>query len=85
LRIDLVCWHCGKATAAEVQREPQFAFEVVGWANDVGMLGVLDTPNRRALVFCDEAHADAERTKAGGFRLRRRGFGSEVAAEQRGP
>ena len=70
MRVELVCWHCGAAVAAEVSRPPQFAFEVAGWANDVGMLGVLDNEHRRALVFCNEAHANAQRRKDGQFRLR---------------
>lgn len=59
---------------AEVPHAPQFAFEIAGWANDVGMLGVIDRANRRALVFCGRAHADAELTKDGRFRVRKKGL-----------
>lgn len=73
MRIELVCWHCGISKAAEVPHEPRFAFEVAGWANDVGMYGVMDTADRRSLVFCNQSHAQAEQTKAGGFRVRAKG------------
>lgn len=73
MRIELVCWHCGSSKVAEVPHEPRFAFEVAGWANDIGMHGVMDTAHRRALVFCSRAHAEAEQTKVGGFRVRPRG------------
>ena len=81
ISIDLVCWHCGKATAAEVPRHPMFAFEIAGWANDVGMKGYLDLRRHRALVFCNEEHADAERTKAGHFRLKALGPTTKESAE----
>lgn len=73
ITIHLVCWHCGQSRAAEVPHEPQFAFQVAGWANDVGMKGYLDMYRGRALVFCSEEHAAAERTKAGFFRARPKG------------
>ena len=74
--IRLVCWYCGKATAAEVPKLPQFAFQVAGWANDVGMLGILDPVNSRSLVFCNDACLAAETTKRGTIRLRPRGVKS---------
>lgn len=70
MRIQLVCWACGRSKAAEVAQAPQFAFEVVGWANDIGMVGVFDLANRRALVFCSSAHAESQRTRSGRFRQR---------------
>ena len=73
----LVCWHCGKAKGVEVAQPPQFAFEVAGWANDVGMHGVIDMRHGRALVFCNESCAKAEMTKSGDFRLRARGNASK--------
>lgn len=76
----LTCWHCGKTTCIEVQGPPQFAFEVAGWANDVGMLGVLDMKHRRSLVFCNRACADAETTRSGDFRVRAKGVRTDLPA-----
>lgn len=69
IRVNLVCWHCGSATLVEVSHQPQFAFEIAGWANDVGMLGVMDIDHGRCLVFCNQEHADAQKTKSGGYRV----------------
>lgn len=71
--IGLTCWHCGKTTLAEVPGNPQFAFELAGYANDAGLVGALDMQYGRALVFCNKEHADAEKTKHGSFRLRPKG------------
>lgn len=76
----LKCWHCGKEKCIEVTGPPQFAFEVAGWANDVGMLGVMDMKHGRSLVFCDHACSNAEKTKDGSFRARPKGVQS--AAQQ---
>lgn len=73
MQVSLRCWHCGETVAVEVPEPPQFAFQVAGWANDIGWKGYLDMRYSRALVFCSEAHAEAERTKAGQFRVRPRG------------
>jgi hypothetical protein len=70
MRASLVCWHCGEAKEVEIPHEPQFAFQVAGWANDVGMKGYFDLARGRVLLFCNEEHANAERTKSGAFRVR---------------
>lgn len=72
--ISLCCFHCGAAKEAEVAGSPRFAFEVAGWANDIGMLGVLDMKRHRALVFCNADCAKAEQLRDGSFRLRARGI-----------
>lgn len=71
--IGLTCWHCGKTVLAEVPSNPRFAFELVGYANDVGLVGALDMQHSRALIFCNQGHADAEKTKHGAYRLRPKG------------
>jgi hypothetical protein len=81
MNIQLVCWHCGKSTSAEVSQPPQFAFQLAGWANDVGMLGVLDLANSRSLVFCDDDCLKAETTKRGTLRIRPRGVQHKAAGE----
>lgn len=68
--IALRCWHCGKTTVIDVQEPPQFAFQIAGWADDIGWRGHIDMHHGRSLVFCSNEHADAERTKAGHFRRR---------------
>lgn len=65
-----VCWHCRIEKQVEIPRPPQFAFELAGWANDVGMYGAIDGYNGRSLIFCNEEHANNEKTKAGRFRIR---------------
>ena len=72
-RINLVCWHCGAGREAIVPGPPQFAFELVGWATDAGMVSYFDRHYGRALIFCNPDHARAELTKRGTFRLRPKG------------
>jgi hypothetical protein len=72
-RATLICWHCRKERDVVLPHAPQFAFELAKWADDVGMLGVIDLAYGRALIFCDETCAKAERTKRGGYRFRPRG------------
>lgn len=79
MQVSLTCWHCGKTQPIEVAAPPQFAFEVAGWANDVGMLGVLDMKRGRALVFCNDSCASAEKTSDGSFRARPKGVQPQAA------
>lgn len=81
MRAMLKCWHCGKERCIEVSGPPQFAFEVAGWANDVGMHGVLDMKHGRSLVFCNQACAKAETTKDGSFRARPKGVQPATAQQ----
>ena len=69
-RTTLVCWHCGKSRDISTHGPAMFAFEVAAWANDAGMLGVIDHDHGRALVFCGQGCAREELTKKGRFRLR---------------
>jgi hypothetical protein len=83
MKATLVCWGCGAKRDVEIPHEPQFAFELVGWANDVGMVGYFDMGYGRALIFCNEEHAKAQMTKRGMFRFRPKaipGKPQEVAA-----
>ena len=66
----LVCWHCGAAREVLTHGPAQFAFEVAGWADDVGMKGFFDMARGRVLVFCNGDHARQQMTKNGRFRLR---------------
>ena len=81
--IDLKCWHCGKTATIEVMEPPQFAFQIAGWANDIGWRGHIDMMHGRSLVFCSDEHADAERTKAGHFRLRPKRANAELTGAAR--
>jgi hypothetical protein len=74
---NLVCWHCGKQHAVSLPHPPQFAFELAGWASDVGLFGAFDMYRGRALVFCNEDHANAEKTKSGQYRARPKGPAKE--------
>ena len=74
ITITLVCWSCGKSMDAQVPRLPMFAFEIAGWANDVGMAGYIDHQHGRSLVFCDERCAKDQMTRAGSFRARPKRF-----------
>jgi hypothetical protein len=67
--VEFVCWHCRAPKKVEIPHEPQFAFEIAGWANDAGMYGAMDMRYGRALIFCNEEHANNEKTKAGYFRM----------------
>ena len=73
MKAELICWHCGAATQTEIPHPPQFAFEMVGWAKEVGMTGYFDMRYGRALLFCNPDHARAEMTKKGTFRFRAKG------------
>lgn len=68
--LTLVCFGCGAKLAIEVSRPPQFAFELAGWAQDVGWKGELDFYRHRALVFCSDGCRDKSKTKQGTYRLR---------------
>ena len=69
--ISLSCWTCRKSIDVEVPGPPQFAFEVAGWANDVGWIGTIDLRRYRSLVFCSSDCQCAAKTKAGHYRARR--------------
>ena len=70
MNITLKCWHCGKTATIDVAEPPKFAFQLAGWADHIGWRGHIDMRSGRSLVFCSDEHADAERTKAGYFRVR---------------
>lgn len=70
MRAKLVCWSCGASKDVVIPHEPQFAFEVAGWANDAGMAGYIDMDYGRSLVFCNENCAKDQMTKKGRFRFR---------------
>ena len=70
--IRLVCWSCSNGKDGVVSGPPQFAFQVAGWANDLGMLGVLDLVNSRSLVFCNEKCFKDQMTRRGTLRQRPR-------------
>jgi hypothetical protein len=72
-----VCWHCRAKKKVEIPHPPQFAFELAKWANDAGMYGVMDMRYSRSLIFCNEEHANNEKTKAGHFRMRPKGPGAQ--------
>lgn len=77
MTITLVCWYCKKKLSVQVNRPPQFAYELVEMANEVDWFGVLDMRRHRALVFCCEEHAEQEKTKAGFYRKYPKGVKSE--------
>ncbi len=65
----LICWTCGKSVDVEAP-DPQFGFELLGYAMNAGWIGSTDHERRRVLVFCSEACDGKARRKDGGFRLR---------------
>lgn len=67
-KITLKCWSCGKIQDAEVNRYPEFAFEVAKMATDSGWHGWMDMRYSRSLVFCSENCVKKQQTKDGGFR-----------------
>lgn len=67
--ITLVCWSCGKSKTILAPELPMFAFEVVNYANQAGMLGVIDHQHSRSLVFCNEKCLKDQLTKKGQIRL----------------
>lgn len=67
----LSCWTCHSSINVEVPGPPQFAFEVAGWAKDVGWIGSIDMRYNRSLVFCSADCQCKALTKAGHFRARR--------------
>lgn len=73
-RATFVCWHCGEARSLEVELQPTFGFEVAALAKYVDFVAYHDFHRGRVLLFCDKAHADAERTKAGYFRRSPKGI-----------
>jgi hypothetical protein len=73
VQIGLVCWHCGAKKNVFASRGPEFAFELVGLAQEAGMVGYFDMGRGRALIFCNSDHARNEMTKAGQFRARPKG------------
>lgn len=66
----LACWSCRRTISIGVSSPPRFAFELAGWANDVGWIGVLDWPNNRGLVFCSQGCVEAAKKNDGSFRKR---------------
>ena len=66
----LVCWSCKAEKQIEVAAPPMFAFEVAGWAQDVGWKGVVDIQHGRSVVFCSDECKAHQTTKAGTLRAR---------------
>ena len=81
----LACWTCGKTAAIKVSARPQFAFEVAGWAKDIGWLGVLDMDHSRSLVFCSHECCEKAKTKRGTFRARSPRHNATVVARAEQP
>lgn len=79
IKANFVCWHCGAQHEAIIPHPPQFAFELAGWAKDAGLFGAMDMYRGRALIFCNEEHANAEKTKSGQYRARAKGPQKEPA------
>jgi hypothetical protein len=67
----LSCWTCYQTVNIEVMGPPMFAFELVGWAKDVGWIGSIDMQRSRSLVFCSQECQCKALTKTGRFRARR--------------
>lgn len=67
---NLECWSCGALREIEISQPPRFAFEVAGWANDVGWVGVIDHRYSRSLVFCSNSCLENETAKTGAIRAR---------------
>ena len=57
MEIKLCCCNpkCDKALLVEVNRPPQFGFELAGLANDVGWIGIIDMGKHITAVYCCEA------------------------------
>ena len=72
-KITLVCWHCRKETNLLASRLPSFGVEVLEAAKAAGWYGDIDFNRSRVLVFCCKEHAEAEKTKAGFYRMRPKG------------
>ena len=77
--ITIVCWSCGKEVHGEVEHLPHFAFEVVGYANDLGFVGVFDPERQRVLCFCSEKCSNDQKRKDGSYRIRPKKVSKEVA------
>ncbi len=69
-RCSLRCWACGKTVDIDTEGPPRFAFELAGWAQDIGWIGVMDYARNRSLVFCSQPCLDLCKTKRGTIRLR---------------
>ena len=72
MSVTIVCWHCGNKVVVEAER-PQLGLDFIGLAKRAGMNAYLDSGRSRVLAFCNDAHASAETTKTGAFRLRPKG------------
>lgn len=66
----LVCWSCKAERHIEVAGPPMFAFDVAGWAQDVGWKGVMDLKHGRSVVFCGDECLAYQTTKNGTLRAR---------------
>lgn len=65
----LICWSCGVRRPVLMTRAPEFGFELLKAATDVGMVGYFDNYRGRALIFCTNECAQSQKTKGGNFRL----------------
>jgi hypothetical protein len=70
MNINISCFHCGNTYVVELDAPPYFAFEYAQLADAIGMKGFIDLENERAIAFCNDDHANAQRKKDGSFRLR---------------
>lgn len=69
-KLTLVCFNCGNKKDVIVDKRPQFAFELIKIANDVGFKAVIDNNHKRTLIFCNDQCADKQKTKKGLYRVR---------------
>lgn len=69
--IVLICWSCGKRKGV-LSPPIRFGFELILKVQNAGWIGADDCIRQRVLIFCSSACEDAQRTKAGPFRLRPR-------------
>ena len=77
--ITLDCWTCREKITGEANRHPQFAFELIQMAEQVGWIGRIDIQRCKALMFCCDSCLSAARTKSGLIRAKRPAAGSHVA------
>lgn len=61
---------CDKSISFEINRLPQFSFELVEIAQKVGWVGSFDFPHSRCLVFCSMECDDKAHLKNGSYKLR---------------
>lgn len=68
--ITLRCCTCGSAIQVEVNRAPEFSFELYDVAKQAGWKPAIDLNFGRTLVFCSDECYKAQLTKEGHIRKR---------------